>query len=598
MNKANFSSSSAVALALLALSISPDLLRADGLEPEPKYVTARPPHKWALVIGNADYQNLAPIKSSAKDAEAMSKLLESLGFKVTPAVVTSRRQLEDDYLGNFHAQIQRGDLVVVYFSGHGFSHGPYNYLAPTELPIRLQAQDLTQFAVSVEALEDFFSCRPGQLGCVSPGLLVMILDSCRSVTSVEVTDPNSTLRVGKGYAAEPLPANATNVLIAYAARPGHPAEGSMIEGELSTFTKHLVPSLDTEGLEISSAFKDAFTDVLDETNEAQNPGLVDWNKSVAYFKPSQAELDGELTLWRAILDTNDLTQVRRYVRRHALSPYAFAAQEWLEDHPQELLATGFTRASPAAIDRAWRESDTQDRVAVRRSELPLAFPRQVDSDLRPSISAMSDTELGLVPSGTSAKDLRIKQVLAAHQHTFDASVFQAHGSAVLLRDTQAFVDGVNPSKDTRRLPFGTTLQVISIERQKGNSYWLKGQVTGTNETLFVPISPKTPPAPLELGHSLREILIPPQGGALPDLVDQEPLTAALAELKAYGKTVSWISLASSTTDDDKARDELEGRLVHVRYVLTHHDVNGQRITSVTGVAEVPSGWIRIRIFGY
>ncbi|MEA2605101.1 MAG: hypothetical protein QOF89_6093 [Acidobacteriota bacterium] len=607
MSKAKVSSVSAlpraVTLALLAFFAATNLLKADECEHDSKYVIEHPPRKWALVIGNADYHELTRIPSSATDAEKMRELLASLDFSVTPGVVTSRRQLEDDYLVPFRSQIQRGDLVVVYFSGHGFSHGPFNYLAPTLLPKKLQAKDLTQSAVSVEALEDFFACRPGQLGCISPGLLVMILDACRSVTSVEVTDPDGTSTVGKGSMADPLLANETNVLIAFAARPGHSAEGSTVAGQLSTFTKNLVPFLAVEGLEIGSVFKEAFTDVIAETEGAQNPGLVDWNKSVAFLKPSQAELEGERTAWCAALDTQDPKQVGRYVRRNALSRYAFAAREWLADNPQTPLAPGFTLASPAAIDRAWRGNDDMARVAVRRAELPLAFPRQVDSALwdrvsLPSGTDMSDTMLGLVPSGTSATDLRGGKTRATQRPAFDAVVFQAHGSAVLLRDSRAFVDATSPSAATRQLAFGTALEVRSIEKRANNIYWLEGQVAGTHETLFVPLSPQAPPEPLELGHSLREILVPPQGGTLPDVVEPGPLTAALKELGAAGKKVSWVSLASSESDDEEARDALEGRLTHVRYVLTRSGVDGRRVTAVTRATDVPSGWIRIRIFGY
>jgi hypothetical protein len=338
MGKAKSSALSALArtvtLALLDLFVAVGALMAAGFEPDSKYVAEHQPRRWALVIGNAEYQDLAPIPSSASDAAKMRDLLSGLDFSVTTGVVTSRRQLEDEYLVPLRAQIERGDLVVVYFSGHGFSHGPYNYLAPTLLPARLEAKDLTQTAVSVEALEDFFACRPGQLGCVSPGVLVMILDSCRSVTSVAVADLDGTTTVSKGSMAEPLPANETNVLIAFASRPGHPAEGSAAAGQLSIFTKHLLAFLGVEGMEIGTAFKEAFIDVLAETGGTQNPGLFDWSKAIVFLRPSQADLDGERTAWLAVLDTKNPSQIGRYVLRHALSRYAFAAKEWLADHPQ------------------------------------------------------------------------------------------------------------------------------------------------------------------------------------------------------------------------------------------------------------------------
>jgi hypothetical protein len=190
------------------------------------------------------------------------------------------------------------------------------------------------------------------------------------------------------------------------------------------------------------------------------------------------------------------------------------------------------------------------------------------------------------------------RALTADRPSFDAASFEVHGSAVLLRDTQAYVDRVGAPAATQRLAFGTALEVLSIERQANNTYWLEGQVAGTDQTLFVPISARTPRAPLELGHSLRELAVPPQGGALLDLVDPGPLTAALVNLRAAGKIVSWVSLASGPSADEETRDALEGRLAHVRYLFTRHGIDRRRVTSVSGAADVPPGWIRVRIFGY
>src|ERR1700692_1467724 len=108
------------AIALWSLAAA----HAGGQEkcPENKYSVEVPTHRLALVIGNSNYTNIAPLPSAIKEAHNMTKALGDLGFAVTEdedVTFDKFRQLLDTFV----SKIQPDDFVVFYFSGHGFNYG-------------------------------------------------------------------------------------------------------------------------------------------------------------------------------------------------------------------------------------------------------------------------------------------------------------------------------------------------------------------------------------------------------------------------------------------------------------------------------------------
>src|SRR2546422_6390644 len=98
------------------------------------YICEKDPKRIALVIGNSNYTNLASIPSAMADAEMMRHRLVELGFDVDFHLdVRTVFQSEQDVLPSFRQKLTTGDFIVFYFSGHGFSYGADNFIAPTEL---------------------------------------------------------------------------------------------------------------------------------------------------------------------------------------------------------------------------------------------------------------------------------------------------------------------------------------------------------------------------------------------------------------------------------------------------------------------------------
>src|SRR5579863_2146791 len=83
--------------------------------------------RYALVIGNDNYQSVTPLHNARADARAVAAALKSVGFKVTLEQDVTLEKLKSA-LRSFKSQISGGDDAVFYFSGHGVQFEGTNYL--------------------------------------------------------------------------------------------------------------------------------------------------------------------------------------------------------------------------------------------------------------------------------------------------------------------------------------------------------------------------------------------------------------------------------------------------------------------------------------
>ena len=78
--------------------------------------------KRALLIGMDGYHYVPPLKNARADAHSMQHTLQAAGYAVTLYEDLGQNALKDA-LRVFKNQVQGGDHVVVYFSGHGVQVG-------------------------------------------------------------------------------------------------------------------------------------------------------------------------------------------------------------------------------------------------------------------------------------------------------------------------------------------------------------------------------------------------------------------------------------------------------------------------------------------
>ncbi|MGE3988989.1 caspase family protein [Pseudorhodoplanes sp.] len=96
----------------------------------------------ALVIGIDQYSEFPKskqLKNAVNDARAVGKALENINFSVTYLENATKFQMSHA-LGTLEQQVSPGDVVFLFFAGHGVDFGGTNYLLPKDFPTPVDKQ--------------------------------------------------------------------------------------------------------------------------------------------------------------------------------------------------------------------------------------------------------------------------------------------------------------------------------------------------------------------------------------------------------------------------------------------------------------------------
>lgn len=224
----------------------------------------------ALIIGNSQYRNVAPLVNPRSDAETLSKALTAVGFNRVDLKLDLTREQLATALKDFAALADRAEWAVIYFAGHGIEVAGTNYLVPVDA--RLKSDRDTSFeAISLDQLLRSIEG--------ASKLKLVILDACRdNPFATSMTRSLGTRSLGRGL-GNIEPEGAT--LVAYAAKHGQTAlDGS--QGN-SPFASALARAILTPGLEINLVFRKVRDEVLTATNRKQEPFTYGSLPSEAFF---------------------------------------------------------------------------------------------------------------------------------------------------------------------------------------------------------------------------------------------------------------------------------------------------------------------------
>ena len=104
-----------------------------------------PAKSWALLVGAAEYPRLQKLKFADKDAQKMADTLTgTFGFDASTVTVLNDRAdstkspTRKNILASLNlllgdSNLNRGDLFVFYFSGHGLATSKGDFLCPVDL---------------------------------------------------------------------------------------------------------------------------------------------------------------------------------------------------------------------------------------------------------------------------------------------------------------------------------------------------------------------------------------------------------------------------------------------------------------------------------
>jgi len=572
------------------------------------------PGRLALVVGNHEYTNQIKLPSSATDAKRVKGRLIELKFEVEPVADIKTRQDFVKAITDFRTRIKPGDLVVFYFSGHGFSSGADSFLAPTTLPTSIpEGEEVIDVAMPVDSVRSM-------LEEAQPGLIIMILDACKSLTKLS-TPHDASAANGTSAAISSTPPNlivdgltpprgssrSINTLVAFSTFPGAISIGNSNPDAMSLYTQWLVEFITSEGEEVTKVFRRTGASVSNIS--AQRPAVFMLSFTDPFLKPTPQNRNEEKIAWCSALKTGDPNMIKSFTELHSVTRHTAAARRWLLDPPKPE-ASNSTPVSAFAVERAW----AGNLRAVRRLEISsFAFPRSMQVGVEDGLVSAADQEVGLVRSGVTRQELASEKTgeqylknLGIEANTkdlqklaFTIASMDVHEDVIAMRSLIAR-SRPNDNELASEIPKGTKLQVSGIARGANDSVWMKVLTANNTAPMYVKVDPSFVKSRsiVELGQSLKELIVTAVPGSLPDLINERVLTDAVTELKHQGWEISWVSLANGAIEDETKQAIRDAQLAHAQFVLSQLGINREKITALAAVPDFKEDGVRIRFFGF
>jgi uncharacterized caspase-like protein len=134
----------------------------------------------ALVIGNSRYQHLHFLSNPIRDAELIARDLTAVNFYVTKLTDLNNNDMKKA-LGDFCKKIAKGDVAIIYYSGHGFQYNEQSRLLPVDydpaaVKFDFEVRDKTL------SLEDVLNA----LSSAQAKPKIVILDACRNLVFLRI----------------------------------------------------------------------------------------------------------------------------------------------------------------------------------------------------------------------------------------------------------------------------------------------------------------------------------------------------------------------------------------------------------------------------
>lgn len=234
-------------------------------------VFAQQQKRLALVIGNANYANAPELRNPVNDARAMTAKLEQLHFKVITVLNGTYRKMLTS-LNEFADELNRYDVALFYFSGHGVQYQGTNYLVPVNADIHRAVDIQFEALNATRVLAD--------MGSSGTQVNIMVLDACRNNPFA-----SQFRSLTRGLSVVQAPAGS---MVVYSTAPDQVALDG--KGKDSPFTTALLKHIETPGVSIQDMLTGVFQQVQQETHGEQIP----WESSSLtvpfYFAPKPPEV--------------------------------------------------------------------------------------------------------------------------------------------------------------------------------------------------------------------------------------------------------------------------------------------------------------------
>lgn len=291
----------------------------------------------ALVIGNSAYKHAPALANPKNDALGMAAALQRLDFEVLAGTDLDKPAM-DKLMQAFADKLEKADVALVFYAGHGLQVGGRNYLVPVDGKLDKES-DLVFQAVPLDTIQ----------GLMEQGQRtnIMILDACRDnplARNLARSMGTRSAGIGRGLGATQA---GVGTLIVYATQPGNVALDG--EGRNSPFTAALLANVETPGLEIRQVFTRVRQAVIQSTKGKQVPWdssslTGDWFFAAASAPPAPGTTppatvtpapappspapgaDQESLFWQSIKDSKNAADFKAYLAKYPQGTFAELAK--------------------------------------------------------------------------------------------------------------------------------------------------------------------------------------------------------------------------------------------------------------------------------
>lgn len=210
--------------------------------------------KLALVIGCSEYEFAGLLANPLNDATAMKQKLEELGFDVMHIENPNLKQMKIG-IDDFGTELEKYDVGLFYFAGHGVQVKGLNYLIPVDANLKNE-RTVEYDCVRVDRVLS-------HLEAAKTSVNLLILDACRNNPFERSWGRDLSQR---GLAVMEAPKGS---LIAYSTSPGKTASDG--EGTNGLYTGVLVSEIKAVNVTITQLFQKVRKSVMEKSKDEQVP---------------------------------------------------------------------------------------------------------------------------------------------------------------------------------------------------------------------------------------------------------------------------------------------------------------------------------------
>jgi tetratricopeptide (TPR) repeat protein len=332
----------------------------------------------ALVIGNADYAALDPLKNPVNDAVDVAGALEGLGFEVTLATDLGRTGMINAVSRHIRAA-READVSLLFYAGHGFQVDARNYLAPVDAELRTVGDVGEQTIEVAEVTAPLVD---------SSGIHLVFLDACRE-------NPLGSGAFRDGLAR---PEDAAGFLFAYATRTDDVAYDGV--GRNGFFTQALLSHINTPAQDVAATLIAVRRDVIAATGGRQVPVEFSSLTREFQFAPGEATPPIETMLWHVAAAAADPDLMTIYLERYPEGAHVNDVREFLGgdgaggteavrgrtgDAPEAALWDVAKRTRERAIVEAYLRQHPNGRHVAEARRLLETLPHDEDVGANPAL---------------------------------------------------------------------------------------------------------------------------------------------------------------------------------------------------------------------